>query len=174
MENLVGRASARTDLFINPASGEAVMNAPMELFDAGAGDFLLSAEVEVEFRSTFDAGVLVLWSDETHWAKLCFEYSPQGEAMVVSVVTNGISDDANGPVPAGPRVHLRVGRRGRTGVMHYSEDGAWWRLVRVFRLPDGPLKAGFEVQSPTGEGVVARFGKIAFRRVTLQDPRNGE
>lgn len=150
------------------------MNAPMELFDAGAGDFLLSAEVEVEFRSTFDAGVLVLWSDETHWAKLCFEYSPQGEAMVVSVVTNGISDDANGPVPAGPRVHLRVGRRGRTGVMHYSEDGAWWRLVRVFRLPDGPLKAGFEVQSPTGEGVVARFGKIAFRRVTLQDPRNGE
>ncbi|WP_208867453.1 DUF1349 domain-containing protein [Streptomyces himastatinicus] len=35
-----------------------------------AGDFQLSARVSVGFSSTFDAGVLLLWIDERHWAKL--------------------------------------------------------------------------------------------------------
>ena len=41
-------------------------------------DFRLSARVTVDFRATFDAGVLLLWLDEAHWAKLCFEYTPDG------------------------------------------------------------------------------------------------
>ena len=46
-----------------------------------AGDFQLSARVRVGFRSTFDAGVLLLWLDRAYWAKLCFEFSPQGDAI---------------------------------------------------------------------------------------------
>ena len=37
-------------------------------------------------RTTFDAAVLTLWADSDHWAKVCFERSPRGEDMVVTVV----------------------------------------------------------------------------------------
>jgi hypothetical protein len=60
-----------------------------------AGDYLFSARVGVRFASTFDAGVLMLFSSESVWAKLCFELSPQ-EPTIVSVVTLGTSDHANG------------------------------------------------------------------------------
>jgi hypothetical protein len=42
--------------------------------------------------STFDAGVLLLWVDERHWGKLCFEFSPAGDPMIVSVVCRGVAD----------------------------------------------------------------------------------
>ncbi len=79
-------ADAQTDLFIDPLGNKALHNAPRLLFEP-EGDFLLSARVTVDFQSTFDAGVLVLYQSDTSWAKLCFEYSPQRDPMVVSVVT---------------------------------------------------------------------------------------
>ena len=79
-------AGARTDMFVNPSGGEAVLNAP-RLLGAAEGDFMLSARVTVGFASTYDAGVLLLYAGERSWAKLCFEYSPQRQPMIVSVVT---------------------------------------------------------------------------------------
>ena len=78
------------------------------------GDFLFQARVEVQVGESFDAGVLVVWLDETTWAKLCFEYSPQREPMVVSVVTRGTSDDCNSVVVRRP-VRLVAHRPNRRG-----------------------------------------------------------
>src|SRR5262245_3681911 len=75
---LAGSAGAATDLFVNPFGGRSVRNAPALLFPV-SGDFALAAEVQVDFRATFDAGALLLWHDEDHWAKLCFEFSPQAK-----------------------------------------------------------------------------------------------
>jgi regulation of enolase protein 1 (concanavalin A-like superfamily) len=86
------RSGPRTDLFIDPQGAPPVLNAPRLLGDV-RGDFQLSASVTVDFQSTYDAGVLVVYAHEHAWAKLCFEYSPQGQPMVVSVVTRGVSDD---------------------------------------------------------------------------------
>ena len=36
---------------------------------------------------SFESGVLMLWIDDRHWGKLCFEYSPDRQPMIVSVVT---------------------------------------------------------------------------------------
>jgi regulation of enolase protein 1 (concanavalin A-like superfamily) len=167
-------AGARTDWFVDPATGEAKLDAPARL-EPVEGDFLFSARVEVEFASTFDAGVLVLWRDEQTWAKLCFEYSPQAEPMVVSVVTRGVSDDANSTVIDGNAVWLRVARIGRAHAFHYSTDGAHWHLVRHFALaPDADLQAGFLVQSPLGEGCTASFSDVRFSSETLADLRNGD
>jgi regulation of enolase protein 1 (concanavalin A-like superfamily) len=166
-------AGARTDWFVDPGSGEAKLDAPSQL-EAVEGDFLLSAKVEVDFGSTFDAGVLALWHDERTWAKLCFEYSPQSEPMVVSVVTRGVSDDCNSAVVEGNTVWLRVARIGRAHAFHYSTDGGWWHLVRHFALAPGePLEAGFLAQSPLGEGCEARFSEVRFSPTTLDDLRNG-
>ncbi|MFL5952970.1 MAG: DUF1349 domain-containing protein [Gaiellaceae bacterium] len=166
-------AGARTDWFVDPASGEAKLDAPSRL-EAVEGDFLLAARVEVEFAATFDAGVLALWRDERTWAKLCFEYSPQSEPMVVSVVTRGVSDDCNSVVVDGNAVWLRVARVGRAHAFHYSTDGERWHLVRHFALAPGEaLEAGFLAQSPLGEGCKATFSDVRFSQETLGDLRNG-
>jgi uncharacterized protein len=171
-DGVAGRAGALTDLFVDPFDGRRVFNAPSLLLPT-SGDFLLEAEVYLNFAATFDAGVLLLWQDEDHWAKLCFEFSPQARPMVVSVVNRQVSDDCNSVVIAADRVRLRVARRGASCVFHCSEDGHTWSLVRVFRLADQPMKAGFLVQSPTGQGSRAEFREIRYRQETLADIRSG-
>jgi uncharacterized protein len=166
-------AGPRTDLFVDPAGGAPVLNAPM-LLGATEGDFVLSARVRADLRATFDAGALLLHAGERTWAKLALERSPQGEAMIVSVVTRGVSDDANGAVVAGDSVWLRVARIGGACALHASADGARWDLVRHFAL-DAPagLAAGFLAQSPTGEGCTATFDDVRFAARTLADLRDG-
>ena len=90
-------AGPSTDLFLDPAGGPARLGAP-RLMTAVDGDFQLSAYVKADLRATFDAGALVLHAGDHSWVKLALERSPQGQAMVVSVVTRGLSDDANGRV----------------------------------------------------------------------------
>jgi uncharacterized protein len=166
-------AGPRTDWFVDPAGDASTLTAPAVL-ERVRGDFILGARVEVDFAATFDAGVIVLRRDDRTWAKLCFEYSPHDEPMIVSVVTHGVSDDANSAVVAGNVVWLRVARIGRACAFHYSTDGSWWHLVRHFRLvEDGDLEAGFLVQSPTGEGCGATFTEISFEPKTLEALRTG-
>ncbi|MEV4952555.1 DUF1349 domain-containing protein [Paenarthrobacter nitroguajacolicus] len=137
--------------------------------------FSLSARVLVASpRTTFDAGVLTLWADSEHWAKLCFEYSPQGEAMVVSVVTNSYSDDSNGPVVTAPWVYLRVSRVGPAWAFHSSPDGREWSFVRLFRLvTEKPVHVGFMSQAPMGESCEARFDTIELTEEPPADLRDG-
>jgi regulation of enolase protein 1 (concanavalin A-like superfamily) len=140
-------AAGGTDWFADPADPEhALTNAPA-LVARTQGDFVLSARVHVAFAATFDAGVLMLHVDDRCWAKLCFEYSPQGEPMIVSVVTNGSSDDANALVVPGGEAWLRIARIGPAYAFHASTDGARWQLVRHFRLGGGDeARVGFEAR----------------------------
>jgi regulation of enolase protein 1 (concanavalin A-like superfamily) len=173
-ETLTIVAGPRCDWFIDPDGvSEPVLNAPA-LVGEPEGDFILSARVTVDFAATFDAGVLVLFGNDRTWAKLCFEYSPAGEPMVVSVVTRGVSDDCNAFAVEGNQVWLRVARLGAAFAFHASSDGRIWRLVRYFGLDHvGALAAGFEAQSPMGDGCRVNFDEIRFEPARLADLRNG-
>src|SRR4051794_15074557 len=86
---VVAAAAAHSDLYLNPAGPDStdaasMLNAATLLGVPPAGDFQFSARITVDFRSQYDAGVLLVWIDEQHWAKLCFEFSPAGQPMVVS------------------------------------------------------------------------------------------
>jgi regulation of enolase protein 1 (concanavalin A-like superfamily) len=176
-------ALPHSDIFVDPAGGtaeaevnaESMLNAATLLGDPPPGDFQLSARVTVDFASTYDAGVLLLWRDERHWAKLCFEFSPAGDPMIVSVVCRGVADDANAFVVAGRTVWLRVSRMGRVYAYHASLDGETWQMIRAFVLLDETTgdRIGFEGQSPTGEGCTATFDDIRFLRARLRDLRDG-
>lgn len=168
-------ATPHSDLFADPAGdGASQLNAVTLLGSPPAGDFILSARVRVDFTDTFDAGVLMVWVDERHWVKLCFEYSPDSEPMVVSVVTRGVSDDANGFVVSGDAVWLRVSRIGASLALHASTDGARWIFVRNLSIPRvEAAQIGFEAQSPMGEGCAVEFSDIAFEQRTLADLRDG-
>jgi hypothetical protein len=162
-----------TDWFVDPSgSREASLDGAALVGDV-SGDFILSARLTVGFAATFDAGVLMLHVSDTVWAKLCFEYSPDGEPMVVSVVTRGTSDDANGFVVGGDTVWLRIARMGPAFAFHASTDGEEWKLVRHFTLGDVEPSVGFEAQSPTGEGCDVRFDDIRFEQRRLRDIRDG-
>ena len=167
-------AGPQTDWFVDPSGARDPITSGPLLAGAVGSEYLLSARVAVEFAATFDAGVLMLHVDERTWAKLCFEFSPRGEPMIVSVVTDGTSDDANGFAIDGNLVWLRVARLGPEYAFHASLDGRRWKLVRHFALPAGTEPAvGFEVQSPTGDGCIVRFDEIRFSATQLGDLRDG-
>lgn len=166
-------AGEKTDLFTDPGGAITIANSPRLVFDP-PGDFMLSASVSVPFASTYDAGVLLVHADAVRWGKLCFEFSPQGQPMIVSVVTKGDSDDCNSVVIDGNRVRLRIARIGRAFAFHYSTDGAWWHMVRYFNLGDAErISAGFSAQSPTGTGCAVTFEDIRFDARTLANVRSG-
>jgi uncharacterized protein len=174
-EQLTMKAGAATDWFNDPAGSPRKDDAPSALFVSTDQRFTLSARVSVAFASTFDAGALLARVSDDVWAKLCFEYSPQHQPMVVSVVTRGVSDDCNSAPIAGDSVFLRITRREAILAFHYSLDCLVWQLVRYFSLGDARQMAlGFSAQSPTGSGCVAAFAQILYNPSAVSDLHNGE
>jgi regulation of enolase protein 1 (concanavalin A-like superfamily) len=167
-------AGPQTDLFVDPQGGEPHLDAPGLVGRAG-GSFQLAARVAVEFADTFDAGALLVRAHERAWAKLCLEYSPEREPMVVSVVTRDVSDDCNSFVVPGGEVWLRISRVAPAAfAFHASHDGVRWELIRHFSLGDGAdPEVGFLAQSPRGEGSAATFSDIRFGTQRLEDIRSG-
>jgi regulation of enolase protein 1 (concanavalin A-like superfamily) len=178
--NLDGEAltvvtAGSTDNFVDPAGSVVVLNSARALAVAPRPGWQFSARVAVNFQAEYDAGVLMLWSDQQHFAKLCFERSPHGEAMVVSVVTRGLSDDANGWIVDAGAVWLRISCIA-DGVyaFHARGDGSRWDIVRYFELSgSAPMKYGLAAQSPVGAGCTVTFTQLAFRELLLQDLRDG-
>ncbi len=167
-------AGGKTDWFIDPAGTAPVTNAPTAVFAPPHETFSLRASVGAGFGATFDAGVLFLYANEEQWAKLCFEYSPQHKPMIVSVVTQGVSDDCNSVVIPAHNVLLRIYRHGRIFAFHYSADGVFWHMVRYFTFgPAIQVQAGFSAQSPTGDGCTATFSDIQYASEELSDIRSG-
>lgn len=171
---LVVTAAAGAD-WTNDAFGGAQQHAASLLGFLPAGDFLLSARARVRTeRTTFDAAALAIWGDAHHWAKLCFEYSPQGQAMIVSVVTNEYSDDCNSTAVSEDSVYLRVVRSGLGWAFHTSSDGHDWVFVRVFRLAyEGAVHVGFLAQAPMGDQCAAEFDHIIHSATVPSDFRDG-
>ncbi len=166
-------AGAKTDWFVDPGTGTVKADAPA-LLTSPSGDFVFAARVTAGLAATFDAGALVLWHDERTWAKLALELSPQGEPMVVSVVTRGTSDDCNSHIVGGNVVWLRIARIGAAHAFHASADGRRWDLVRHFSLGEPQPELGFEAQSPTGDGCRAVFSDVRLEARTLRDLRSGD
>ncbi len=174
-------APDKTDYFNSPvkengAFPELVANAPL-LYTEMTGDFVLRTRVELEFKNFYDACALLVYENENVWAKLALENSdlPCRKPAVVSVVTNRISDDCNGPVMDGNQVWLQVSRVDDCFGFHYSVDGKEFNMVRVFTLPVGKtVKVGFEAQSPMGEGGYRYYSEISLENRRVKNIREGK
>ena len=169
---------AESDLFRDPAGGSDRPDAGFLVGVPPRGDFTLSARVTVPFKAKFDAGVLLIWSDQDRFAKICFELSPQGKPMAVSVVTRNHSDDSNAFTVDGDTLWLRLTRIGAAWAFHTSGDGRSWNMLRYFTLDepaedrDG-VRVGFLAQSPVGEGLTVTFTQIAYTAGAPKDLRDG-
>jgi len=151
-----------TDWFVDPFDGSIHNTAPMLLF-APANDYVFNAKVKVGFNTKWDAGALMVWADEHHWAKLSFELSPAKQPTMVTVVTRGLSDDCNSVPISGDTVYLQIAKSGPAYVFYFSSDGKKWEIVRVFSLGEGlKPRIGFESQSPAGQGTEVVFSEIHY------------
>lgn len=164
-------APARTNAFISPEGNREEFTAPVLWLEA-EGDFAFSARVAVDLRQTYDAAGLFVVADERRWIKGVVELTDLGHPAIVSVVTDGVSDDANGERWSEPAVWLQVVRKGRLWCLHFSDDGEAWRMTRYAGL-DWPerVRVGLTVQSPLGEGCRARFDALRFGPNPYRDVR---
>lgn len=152
-----------TNLFHSPDDGFIAVNAPMVLF-AHKGDFTFKVKVSAQLVNVYDVAALILYGDDKHWAKLCFENSALQEATVVTVVTRERSDDANSETLVSPFVYLAIARKGNEYSMHFSRDGQKWRLARHFQLPSEPeMRLGLTAHTDSNHQFVADFSEIVYR-----------
>ncbi|MBL7199769.1 MAG: DUF1349 domain-containing protein [Anaerolineae bacterium] len=166
-------APAKSDYFQDPRGTHPTDSAPF-LWLLVEGDFVAQARVRPTFSSTYDAGCLMVRHDETHWAKICFEGTDLGTHAVVSVVTNGLSDDANGPDLEVDEVWLQIARKGDLFGLHYALDGKSWRMVRYCALPvPDQIKVGLVAQSPVGPGTTVDFCRFTVESRSVENLRAG-
>jgi regulation of enolase protein 1 (concanavalin A-like superfamily) len=167
-------AGSSTDWYISPLDGKVSASAPVLLFQP-ADDFVLTAKLTVEFQTKWDAGALMVYVNDSTWAKFAFEMSVYGQPTVVTVVTRGVSDDCNSESLTGNSIWYRIAKTGQTIVFYSSPDGASWKLVRAFTLGLAPgLRVGFSAQSPAGKKGSAIFSDITYNPRTIKDVFTGE
>ena len=155
-------AGKETDWFVAPM-GDGRRDNSARLIFKPADDFVLSAKVTVGFRSQWDSGALVVYVNDSVWAKLCFEMTIDKRPSIVSVVTKGLSDDSNSIAINGSSVYLKVAKAGQAIFFYASEDGEKWSIIRAFSLGAVPdLRVGFSSQSPVGDGCTSEFSQIAY------------
>lgn len=171
-------APARTDYFNNPVPENGKLLKPQEnapfYYKEIEGDFVIKVKVRPDFKTTYDAACIMVIKDEKTWAKAAFEKSDFGTTAVVSVVTNYVSDDANGCNVNMDSVWLQVARVGNNFAIHYSLDGEKFDMVRLFTLPvENTVKVGIEAQCPMGEGGYRYFTNLTIERKTITNLRAG-
>ena len=172
---------SRVDFFNDPKDGRTVASAPF-LYREHSGDFSVVATVRPDFFATYDAGTIFAWIDGSRWIKLAFEATDLGHPAVVSVVTDGTSDDANGQRIDAPEVRLKLSRTDALWGLHWaptrrSDSGseAPWSMVRYLRLGESGerVRVGISVQSPIGSGCTVRFSEITFSYAPPVNMRTG-
>ena len=171
-------APPKTDWFNNPVPENGVISRPVAnapfFYTEVPGNFVLRAKVRPNHRYTYDACALMVIRDEQMWAKAAFEQSDFGTKAAVCVVTNQVSDDANGCNIDQEEAWLQIVRSGDVFCVHYSLDGQRFDMVRLFSLPVGDnVKVGFEAQSPAGEGGLRFFSDVSLEKRTVKNLRAG-
>jgi Uncharacterized conserved protein len=164
-------APGKTDLFISPDGRYKVNKSPRLIFKPDS-DFIFSARIEPDFKTKWDAGVLLVYNDETHFAKFCFEVDYKGTPRVVTVVCNETADDCNSMAISSKAVYYRMSgsARGKTFNFYYSSDGKDWYLVRAFKLDKvDNLRIGFSAQSSVGKECNVGFSEIDLQQRKLND-----
>jgi uncharacterized protein len=168
-------APGESDFFIDMQSMKERDNAPF-YYEKRKGDFVARVKVRPDFKKSYDAGGLFVYDSGKKWIKLEFELTDLGYPSVVSVVTDKVSDDANGERrDDAAEIWLQIARRGDNWVLHYSDDGKKWKMTRYFSLKmKGEVKVGLEAQSPIGKGCRVEYRGFKVDDNNLKDMRKGK
>ncbi|TYT26955.1 DUF1349 domain-containing protein [Luteimonas viscosa] len=173
---LVLRSPAKRDNFRDPDGTKANISAPMLLAQIdNTRPFTLTARVQPTLLDTYDAGTLYVWAGAESWLKMALERDERRLTRLVSVRTEGTSDDNNHDVVEGDAVHMKISSDATTIGFYYSLDNREWQLIRLYRnaYPDR-LWLGISSQSPIGTGNATVFEDIALTDAAVSDFRMGK
>ena len=162
-----------TDFFNNPEDNSVTGSAPY-LYKAIEGNFVAKALVQPDFSSQWNAVALMVHFDNMNWIKFAFENSDATGPSIVSVVTKGTSDDANGVLlNEDMKVWLAIVRKGNIYSMHWSKDGENFKMARLTSMPiQGVVNIGIEAQSPVGDSAKHQVHFFEIKEITVDDLRN--
>lgn len=167
-------SGGKTDFFNNPENNEITANAPY-LYKEIKGDFVATTLVQPDFSDIWNACSIVIHMDTTHWIKLAFENSDATGKSIVTVVTNGISDDANGAVLTNEdSIWLRIIKKENVYALHWSKNGMDFKMARLSAMPvSNTVKVGIEAQCPAGQSAEHAFLYFSIDQRTIMDLRKG-
>lgn len=173
-QSLFIETKAETDYFNNPEDDSVVGTAPF-LYQNIEGNFVATALVQPDFSDQWNAIALMVHQDSLNWIKFAFEKSDATGKSIVSVVTKGVSDDANGvTLPDQDQIWLRVIKRDNLYALHWSKDGKNYQMARLATLPDQTsIKIGLEVQSPLDQPAKHQILYFGLEKRTIKDLRKG-
>jgi regulation of enolase protein 1 (concanavalin A-like superfamily) len=158
-------APGKTNLFNNPSGSHNKQDASMLLFYPDS-NFVFKAKIKADLKEVYDVAALVLYQNKELWAKLCYEYSAEKKATVVSVVTKKYSDDCNSVEIPGNYIYYAIVKKGDEFSFHYSIDNVNWHLVRHFRMKfNNDLRVGFAVHCSKSDLFSAEFSDVKYSAV---------
>lgn len=125
------------------------------------GDFAAEVAFAGEYAELYDQAGLMLRRDPSTWIKAGIEFVG-GRRMLSVVVTRDVSDWSTMPCPTEARwIRLRLTRIGSAVHVHWSEEGAPWRMLRLAFFPEGEAAVGPMCCSPQRAGFEASFSDFS-------------
>lgn len=156
-------AGAKTDLYRAPDASYQTHNAVRLMMEADP-DFTFDARISHAFTQKWDGGALLLEADSLNWVKFCFEKDYTGAHRVVSVATQGFSDDNNSIALPGKSAYYRMAKKGDNVLLYCAADGKNYFLVRSLRVAPGKQwRVGLLAQSPEGKENSVSFSQLHYR-----------
>ena len=154
-----------TDLWQRTYYGFRNDNAPV--LQMTTDEKFFSFVVKTEFAKShhrFDQCGIAVYLDSENWLKASIEYENENFQRLGSVVTNhGYSDWATTDIPAGVKeMWYRLSRRESDYCVECSEDGIYFRQMRICHLweGDGEIAFGIYACSPEDSSFRAVFSHM--------------
>ncbi len=169
-------SNVETDFFIEPGLPPyEKANAPLLLKSIdNTIPFTFSFKTTPDHIVKYDAGMAFLYVDDKQWLKFAYEADERMNRRIVTVKTNGFSDDNNHDVINAPSVYLKISSDTKVIGFYYSLDKELWQLVRIFKNEyPKKLKIGVGAQSPAGQGNKVIFEDLEFTNQSVKDFRMG-
>lgn len=172
------RCTEGRDFFRDPNEGK-LTNAtlPILLMEIdNTQPFTLTAKVTPEFtpHGLYNAADLIVFANDTLWQKLCFEQDERGQHRIVSVRTQGTSDDNNHERLTVPSVYLKLSSDTHTIASYYSLDKKEWHMVRLYKnYYPAKMWVGLSSQCPQSGTCTSLFEEVTFEQTNVGDFRMG-
>ena len=171
------KVGEKKDYFSDPDGKLSNNTAPILLAKVdNTKPFTIISKVSPGFtdKGLYNAGVLYVYANENLYQKHCFEQDERGHHRVVTVRTNGTSDDANHDVVTQAHVYMKISSDTKTVASYYSLDNKTWQMVRLYKNEyPKDIWLGISAQCPIDTGTVSYFEDISLEEKSVSDFRLG-
>lgn len=157
-DKVIVKSEKNTDFYFNKSEKKLTGDFVYKNFQK---DFVLIAEIHPLCNKTYDAAGIMIFETNDTWSKFVVEQIDETNLNIVSMVTNGLSDDVVGEKLRTDSIFLKVQSINNIIQFYYSYDNEHYIKHRTFYKEFSCIpKVGFVSQSPNGNGTEAKVEKI--------------